>query len=101
MGLIADGAVSGPAAKEVLEALVAGGGKPAEIVARLCLDRKTDAGALEALVDAALAENPDKVAAFRAGRTGLLGFFVGAVVKAAGGRADPAKVKEIVSARLG
>ena len=99
--LVADGAVSGPAAKEVLAALVTEGGKPAEIVARLGLDRKTDAGALEALVDAALAENPDKVAAFRAGKTGLLGFFVGAVVKAAGGRANPAQVKALVAARLG
>jgi aspartyl-tRNA(Asn)/glutamyl-tRNA(Gln) amidotransferase subunit B len=66
------------------------------------LDRETvsDAGALEPIVDAVLAANPGQVAAYRGGKGGLLGFFVGQVMKETGGTADPRLVNELLQAKL-
>jgi glutaminyl-tRNA synthetase len=84
--------------REVLAEMVAGAGDPRELVARR--GARTDAATLETLVTETVAAHADKAAAYRAGKTGLLGFFVGAVVKASDGRADPKEVKELVSRRL-
>ena len=59
-----------------------------------------DAGALASIIDDVIAKNADKAAAYRAGKVGLLGFFVGQVVKAAAGAADPASAKALIAARL-
>ncbi len=73
------------------------GDDPAEIVERLGLEKIDDADALEAHVDAVLDEWPGKVTEYREGKAGLLGFFVGRVMQATDGRADPKLVKEMLS----
>ena len=60
----------------------------------------SDDSALAALVERVLAANPDQVAAYKSGKTGLAGFFVGQVMKEAGGRANPKRVNEVVTERL-
>ncbi len=98
--LVDQGSVSRNGAKLVFAEMARMGGDPASIAERLGLDTPTDTGSLEPIIDKLLAENQDKVAAFRAGRTGLLGFFVGQVMKASEGKADPKVVKERVGAKL-
>ena len=94
------GTVSTTGAKAVLEVMLQEGGEPAAIVKARGLEAVTDDAALQALVDAALAANPDNVARYKDGKTTLLGFFVGAVIKASGGSADAKRVKELVKAAL-
>ena len=95
------GQISGAVAKEVLAQMVQRGGQPAEIVAKLGLGAPSDAAAIEKLVTEAVAGNAAKAAEYRAGRTGLLGFFVGVVVKASRGTADPQVVKDLLAKHLG
>ena len=90
--LIADGTISGRLAKDVFAEMVATGADPAAIVEAKGLRQVTDEGAIEAAIDAVLAANPDKVAEYRAGRDKLYGFFVGQVMRATQGKANPALV---------
>ncbi len=101
LGLIADETISGRIAKDVFEAMLETGERAGAIVEARGLRQITDAGAIEAAVEAALAEHADKVAEYRAGKTKLLGFFVGQVMKATGGKANPKLVNEILHAKLG
>ncbi len=64
------------------------------------LRQVTDTGAIDAAVDAVLAANPDKLAEYRAGKDKLFGFFVGQVMKAMGGKGNPALVNEALKTRL-
>ncbi|MBK3798066.1 Asp-tRNA(Asn)/Glu-tRNA(Gln) amidotransferase subunit GatB [Azospirillum brasilense] len=98
--LIADNTISGRIAKEVFEAMFETGGKPADIVEKKGLRQVTDTGAIESSIDAVLAANADKVAEFRSGKDKLFGFFVGQVMKATQGKANPALVNEILMAKL-
>ena len=100
VGLLEGGTIAGPAAKEVLADLVEAGGRPAEIVERRGLTQLDDARELEALVDQVLAAHPDNVELYRGGKTAILGFFVGQVMKASGGRANPRQVQQLVKTRL-
>ncbi|MEW6270600.1 MAG: Asp-tRNA(Asn)/Glu-tRNA(Gln) amidotransferase subunit GatB [Thermodesulfobacteriota bacterium] len=100
IALIDDGTISGKIAKSVFEEMVASGADPAEVVARKGLQQVTDTGAIAAAVDVVLAQNADKVAEYRAGKDKLLGFFVGQVMKATAGKANPQAVNEILRARL-
>ena len=99
--MVDQGAVTGAAAKAVFEEMLAHGGKPGEIAARRGLDRAMSGDEISAAVDAVLARNPDKVAAYRAGKKGLLGLFTGQVMKATGGRAEPQAVQESIRRKLG
>ncbi len=99
--LIADETISGRIAKEVFEAMFETGEGAAAIVEARGLRQITDAGAIEAAVETALAEHTDKVADYRAGKTKLLGFFVGQVMKATGGKANPKLVNDILRIKLG
>lgn len=101
VALVADGKVSRRAAKDVLAEMAKSGGDPAELAARLGLERVDDHGALEETVDAVLAGWPEKVAEYRAGKASLLGLFVGEVMKATRGAADPKAVKELLARKLG
>jgi glutaminyl-tRNA synthetase len=94
------GALNGPAAKEVLVEMVRTGADPRAIAAERGLDAVADGAELTRLVDDVLVKNPDKVAQYRGGKTGLLGFFVGQVVKASGGKANPQAVSKLVGQRL-
>jgi aspartyl-tRNA(Asn)/glutamyl-tRNA(Gln) amidotransferase subunit B len=100
LDLMADGTLSGKLAKEVFEAMVETGRPPAAIVEERGLRQVTDTGAIEAAVDAVLAANADKVADYRSGKDKLFGFFVGQVMKAMAGKANPALVNEVLRARL-
>jgi aspartyl-tRNA(Asn)/glutamyl-tRNA(Gln) amidotransferase subunit B len=98
--LIADGTISGRIAKDVFAEMVETGGDPAAIVEAKGLRQVTDTGAIEAAVDAALAASPAQVAQYAANPK-LLGFFVGQVMKATQGKANPALVNELLRKKLG
>ncbi len=87
--LVSSGAVSGRAAKDVLAVLATEGGDPAEVIEERGLGQVSDASSLEPLVAIVMERNPDKVEAYRGGKTGLLGFFVGQVLSETKGAADP------------
>ena len=87
--LVSSGAVSGRAAKDVLTILATEGGDPAGIIKERGLGQVRDASALGPLVAAVMERHPDKVEAYRSGKTGLLGFFVGQVMSETKGAADP------------
>jgi aspartyl-tRNA(Asn)/glutamyl-tRNA(Gln) amidotransferase subunit B len=98
--LIAKGDISGKIAKELFEIVYAEGGDPAEIVESRGMRQVTDTGATEAEVDKIIAANPDKVAQAQAKPT-LAGWFVGQVMKATGGKANPQAVNALVKQKLG
>jgi aspartyl-tRNA(Asn)/glutamyl-tRNA(Gln) amidotransferase subunit B len=99
LGLLADRAISVPAAKEVLAEVVATGDRPAGIVERRGLGQIQDEGELVALVERLLADNPAQAQQLRDGKDKVVGFFVGQAMKATGGTADPARVGELVRER--
>ncbi len=98
--LVADGTLSGRMGREVFEAMWETGRPAAEIVEARGLKQISDTGALEALVDDLLAREAGKAAEYRAGKTRLLGFFVGQVMKATGGKANPKLANALLRARL-
>src|SRR5262249_41780757 len=95
-----DGTISGTAAKQVFEEMIATKQAPAAIIAARGLAQVSDTAALAAAVDAAIAEHPAEVEKYRAGKAQVLGFFVGKVMKAMKGRANPQVVNELVLERL-
>ena len=97
---VAGGRLSLGAAKSVFASMVAEGLTAAAALARADLELIADRGALAPVVDRVLAENPDQVASWRAGKTGVADWLIGRVMAATGGRADPALVAGIVRARL-
>ena len=99
--LIADNTISGRIAKEVFEDMVATGKPAAAIVEEKGLRQVTDTGAIESAIDEVMAKNADKVAEYRSGKDKLFGFFVGQVMKATAGKANPALVNEILRGKLG
>jgi aspartyl-tRNA(Asn)/glutamyl-tRNA(Gln) amidotransferase subunit B len=98
--LIDDDTISGKIAKTVFEQMLASGEPPARIVAAQGLSQVTDTSAIDAAIAGVLAANPDKVAEYRAGKDKLFGFFVGQVMKATQGKANPQKVNELLKQRL-
>ena len=98
--LIASNAISGKIAKDLFEIVWTEGGDPAEIVEKRGMKQVTDTGAIEKAVDAIIASNPDKVEQAKA-KPSMLGWFVGQVMKATGGKANPAAVNDILKAKLG
>ena len=98
--LISSGTISGKIAKDLFEIVWTEGGEPAEIVEKRGLKQVTDTGAIEKAVDEIIAANPDKVEQAKAKPT-MIGWFVGQVMKASGGKANPQAVNEILKAKLG
>ncbi|WP_071798679.1 Asp-tRNA(Asn)/Glu-tRNA(Gln) amidotransferase subunit GatB [Natronohydrobacter thiooxidans] len=98
--LIRAGEISGKIAKDVFEIVYTEGGDPAEIVEARGLKQVTDTGAIEKAVDEIIAANPAQVEKAKQNPK-LAGWFVGQVMKATGGKANPAAVNEIVTAKLG
>jgi aspartyl-tRNA(Asn)/glutamyl-tRNA(Gln) amidotransferase subunit B len=98
--LISLGTISGKIAKDVFEIIWAEGGDPAAIVEARGLKQVTDTGAIEKAVDEIIAANPDKVAQAKA-KPNMLGWFVGQVMKATSGKANPQAVNELVRQKLG
>ena len=100
LDLIAKGDISGKIAKDLFEIVYTEGGDPAEIVEERGMKQVTDMGAIEAAVDEIIAANPAQVEKAKQNPK-LAGWFVGQVMKATGGKANPKAVNEVVSARLG
>ena len=98
--LIETNVISSKIAKEVFDYVWNGEGSPAEVVEKHGLKQVTDTGAIEKAVDDIIAANPDKAAAV-AEKPQALGWFVGQVMKATGGKANPAAVNDILKAKLG
>ena len=97
---VADGTLSGRMGKEVLEALWDGEGTVDEIIEARGLRQISDAGAIEALVDRVIAAHPEQVAQFRSGKSKVIGFLVGQVMKASRGKANPRQVNEMLRSKL-
>ncbi|MGE0847962.1 MAG: Asp-tRNA(Asn)/Glu-tRNA(Gln) amidotransferase subunit GatB, partial [Flavobacteriaceae bacterium] len=98
--LIGEKTISGKIAKELFEIVLAEGGDPRQIVEARGMRQVTDTGAIEKVVDEVIAANPDKVEAVKAKPT-MIGWFVGQVMKASGGKANPQAVNELLKAKLG
>ncbi len=100
VGLLADGAVSVPGAKEVLAGVIETGDAPAAVVEARGLGQISDEGELEAIVQAIVDANPDQAQQLREGKDKVIGFFVGQAMKQSGGRADPQAVQRLVRAAV-
>jgi aspartyl-tRNA(Asn)/glutamyl-tRNA(Gln) amidotransferase subunit B len=98
--LIASGTISGKMAKDLFEILWTDGGDPAEVAEARGMKQVTDLGAIEAAVDEIIAANPAQVEKAKANPK-LAGWFVGQVLKATGGKANPAAVNDLVARKLG
>ncbi|MEM8688776.1 MAG: Asp-tRNA(Asn)/Glu-tRNA(Gln) amidotransferase subunit GatB [Pseudomonadota bacterium] len=98
--LIADDTISGKIAKDVLDIMIAEGGEPAQIVQDKGLKQVTDTGAIEAIIDEVIAENPDKVEQVKE-KPKMAGWFVGQVMQKSGGKANPQAVNAILAQKLG
>jgi aspartyl-tRNA(Asn)/glutamyl-tRNA(Gln) amidotransferase subunit B len=100
VSLISDGTISGKIAKDVFEIVWTEGGDPAEIVEKRGMKQVTDMGAIEAAVDQVIAANPQKVEQAKA-KPSMIGWFVGQVMQATGGKANPQAVNELIKKKLG
>jgi aspartyl-tRNA(Asn)/glutamyl-tRNA(Gln) amidotransferase subunit B len=98
---IEDKTISGKAAKEVLDHLMENDADVDETIEKLGLKQVSDTGAIEAMVDEILSANPAKVEEYKGGKDKLFGFFVGQVMKASKGSANPQAVNEILKQKLG
>ena len=100
MRLIDDGTISGKIGKDVFARMLTSGEEAGVIVRREGLTQVADTGALAALVEQAIAANPKAVADFKSGKTAASKAFVGHVMKASGGKANPAMVDRLVLQKL-
>ncbi len=97
---MSDATISGKIAKEVFEAMWASGRDADAIIAAKGLKQITDSGAIGRIIDEVMAKNPAQLADYRAGKDKLFGFFVGQVMKATQGKANPGQVNELLKAKL-
>ena len=97
---LADNTISGKIAKDVLEAMWNGEGDADAVIAKKGLKQITDTGAIEKVIDDVIAKNQKQLEQYRAGKEALFGFFVGAVMKATQGKANPAQVNELLKRKL-
>jgi aspartyl-tRNA(Asn)/glutamyl-tRNA(Gln) amidotransferase subunit B len=98
--LVDDGKISGKQAKDVLVEMFKSGKSAAAIVAEQGLVQVSDTGEIDSLIDEVIAANPEQLANYRAGKEALFGFFVGQVIKASKGKANPKIVNERLRAKL-
>ncbi|MDQ7833857.1 MAG: Asp-tRNA(Asn)/Glu-tRNA(Gln) amidotransferase subunit GatB [Humidesulfovibrio sp.] len=98
--LVEQGAISAKSAKDILPELLETGAEPEALVKAKGLVQISDTSALEADVDAVLAENPKELADYRAGKTKLMGFFVGQIMRRTKGQANPAVVNQLLAEKL-
>ncbi len=98
--LVDDGTISLKVARDIFPELYAGGKEPEQIVKEKGLTQVSDEGALLAMIDEIIGNNPTQVAQYRSGKEQVLSFFVGQVMKASGGKANPGKVNELLKKKL-
>jgi aspartyl-tRNA(Asn)/glutamyl-tRNA(Gln) amidotransferase subunit B len=101
VGLIDDGTISGKIAKQVFDIMAESGKDPDVIVEEEGLRQITDSGTIETTVDEVIAANPKEAEGYRNGKTKLIGFFVGQVMQATGGKANPQAVQQMLKEKLG
>jgi aspartyl-tRNA(Asn)/glutamyl-tRNA(Gln) amidotransferase subunit B len=97
---IKDNTISGKIAKDVFEAMWQGEGSADDIINARGLKQITDTGEIEKIIDDIIAANPEQVEQFRAGKEKVLGFFVGQVMKASAGKANPGQVNQLLRQKL-
>jgi aspartyl-tRNA(Asn)/glutamyl-tRNA(Gln) amidotransferase subunit B len=97
---ISDGTISGKIAKEVFEAMWATGADADSVIAEKGLQQISDPAAIEKAIDEVMAKSPGQLADYRAGKDKLFGYFVGQVMKATGGKANPAQLNELLKKKL-
>ena len=100
LDLVEDGTISGRMAKDVFEEMMATGKDAADIVEEKGLEQITDGAEIEAAVDRVIAENPDQARDVRDGKEKTIGWFVGQVMQATGGKANPKMVNELLRKKL-
>ena len=100
LGRIVDNTISGKIAKDVFEGMWNGEGTADEIIEARGLKQITDSSAIEAVIDQVMAANPGQLADYRSGKDKLFGFFVGQVMKATQGKANPAQVNDVLRKKL-
>ena len=100
INLIKNGTISGKIAKTVFELMANGDKDPQKIVEEKGLKQESDPKALESLIEKVITENPDKVKEYKSGKEKLFGFFVGQVMKASDGKANPKLVNDILKKKL-
>ncbi len=98
--LITSNVINGKTAKDVFALMAESGDAPDKIVEEKGLKQVTDTGAIEKVIDEVIAANPDNVAAYKAGKVALMGWFVGQVMKASQGKANPAVVNALLKEKL-
>ena len=101
VGLISKGELSGKLAKEILPKMFESGDSPGAIMEREGLKQISDAGALDKIVEEVLAANPKQVEQYKSGKSTVIGFLVGQVMKASRGQANPGAVNESLKRKLG
>jgi aspartyl-tRNA(Asn)/glutamyl-tRNA(Gln) amidotransferase subunit B len=101
VAFIVKGEISGKMAKDIFAKMFETGDSAAAIIDREGLRQISDAGALEKIVDEVIAASPKQVEQYNSGKTGVIGYFVGQVMKASKGQANPATVNELLKAKLG
>jgi len=101
LGRILDDTISGKIAKEVFETMWESGHSADAVIEAKGLRQITDSSAIEAAIEAAMAANPAQLADYRSGKDKLFGFFVGQVMKATGGKANPAQLNALLKQKLG
>jgi aspartyl-tRNA(Asn)/glutamyl-tRNA(Gln) amidotransferase subunit B len=97
---ISDDTISGKIAKQVFDAIWLGEGDADAIIESRGLEQITDTGEIDTMIDQIIAANPGQVEQYRAGKVKLLGYFVGQVMKASGGKANPAQLNQLLKSKL-
>jgi aspartyl-tRNA(Asn)/glutamyl-tRNA(Gln) amidotransferase subunit B len=97
---IKDNTFSGKIAKDVFLSMAEDGESADQVIDKKGLKQITDTGAIESIVDEVIANNPGQVAEYKAGKEQLLGFFVGQVMKASKGKANPGQVNQLLKTKL-
>jgi len=100
VSLIVDETISGKIAKDVFEIMIETGNSPAKIVEEKGLKQVTDTSAIEKIVDEVIASSPENVALFKSGKDRVMGWFVGQVMKATQGKANPGMVNKLIKEKL-
>ena len=100
ISLVEKGTISGKIAKTVMEEMYSSGKDPQQIIEEKGLVQISNTDEIEKIIEKVIAQNPKPAEQYRLGKTGNLGFFVGQVMKATGGRANPQTVNEILKKRL-
>ena len=101
IGLLSDGTISNRIAKDIFEEIVATGGDPEAVVAEKGLTQITDNSEIEAAVDQVINGNPDQAQQFKEGNHKVAGWFVGQVMRATQGKANPQIVNDLLRKKLG